>query len=68
MPLTIEVNYSLELTGEDIMRALGLSWQSNIDAFRFRLKPLSLPAKITKRFLLSDMYKIYNSSGLITPN
>lgn len=67
MPSTTEANYALELTGEDTVSALGLSWQPNSDASRFRLKPWSPPTKITKRSLLSDMHKIFDPLGLITP-
>ncbi|XP_025406355.1 uncharacterized protein LOC112680475, partial [Sipha flava] len=59
--------YRLCLTDQDRISTLGLSWQPNTDTFHFVLGAWNPPAHMTKRSLLSDINRIYDPIGLITP-
>jgi len=59
--------FVLKLTEEEMVTALGLTWQPETDCFRFAIKPWHLPQNMTKRILLSDINSVYDPLGLIAP-
>lgn len=59
--------YRLTLTDQDTISTLGLSWQPSTDTFHFSLNEWNPPAQMIKRSLLSDINRIYDPIGLITP-
>lgn len=65
--LKADSTYLLNLSENDTVSALGLAWQPGTDSFKFSFKPWSPPAIMTKRTLLSDMNRIYDPIGLISP-
>lgn len=59
--------FVLKLTEEEMVTALGLTWQPATNSFRFALKPWHPPQNITKLTLLSDINSVYDPIGLIAP-
>ncbi len=57
----------LSLTKQDTVNTLGLSWQPSTDTFHFSLGTWNPPTHMTKRSLLSDINRIFDLIGLITP-
>ncbi|XP_022180598.1 uncharacterized protein LOC111040844 [Myzus persicae] len=64
---TDNATYRLSLTHQDTANTLGLSWQPSTDTFHFSLGTWNPPAHMTKRSLLSDINRIFDPIGLITP-
>lgn len=62
-----EPNYLLQLNENDTVNTLGITWSPFFDCFKFSLKVWSPPTHMTKRSLLSDINKIYDPLGFITP-
>lgn len=62
-----EPTYRLSLTDEDTVSTLGLSWQPSSDTFHFSLANWNPPGNMTKRSLLSDINRIYDPLGLLSP-
>lgn len=60
-------NFMVNLIEEDVISTLGLLWQPTTDCFRFSIRNWSVPARMTKRTLLSDINSIYDPIGLICP-
>uniref|UniRef100_A0A2S2N7B6 Integrase catalytic domain-containing protein n=1 Tax=Schizaphis graminum TaxID=13262 RepID=A0A2S2N7B6_SCHGA len=60
-------NHVLQLGEQDAVSTLGIMWQPTTDCFRFTLKPWNPPKKMTKRTLLSDINRIYDPLGFLTP-
>ncbi|CAI6369997.1 unnamed protein product [Macrosiphum euphorbiae] len=60
-------SYLLRLNDEDTISTLGLTWQPSIDCFRFVFKNWDPPVEMSKRLLLSDISKIFDPLGLLTP-
>lgn len=67
IPSANEQHYSLLLAEDESITTLGLTWLPNKDVFKFVLKPWSPQTQMTKRSLLSDLHKIYDPLGFITP-
>ncbi|XP_050063237.1 uncharacterized protein LOC126552565 [Aphis gossypii] len=59
--------FVLKLNEDDMITALGLTWQPITDQFRFTFKHWSPPPNMTKRTLLSDINSVYDPIGLISP-
>lgn len=59
--------FVLRLTDEDMVTALGLTWQPITDQFRFTFKQWMPPSNMTKRTLLSDINSVYDPIGLVSP-
>lgn len=59
--------FVLKLTEDDMVTALGLTWQPITDQFHFTFKHWSPPSNMTKRTLLSDINSVYDPIGLISP-
>jgi len=60
-------SYLLRLNDEDTISTLGLTWQPSSDCFRFLFKNWDPPVEMSKRLLLSDISKIFDPLGLLTP-
>lgn len=60
-------SYLLQLKEEDTISTLGLTWQPSSDCFLFVFKDWLPPAQMSKRLLLSDMNKVFDPLGLLTP-
>ncbi|KAL4104092.1 hypothetical protein QTP88_019405 [Uroleucon formosanum] len=68
IPLTQDdPSYLLRLNDEDTISTLGLTWHPSIDCFRFVFKNWDPPIEMSKRLLLSDISKIFEPLGLLTP-
>lgn len=52
---------------ESFVTALGLYWHSIQDNFRIKVNLPDSPSKITKRVIMSEVAKIYDPIGLISP-
>lgn len=59
--------YRLSLTDQDTVNTLDLSWQPSKDTLNFSLGTWNPPAHMTKRSILSDINRILDPIGLITP-
>lgn len=51
----------------NIIKALGMIWQPEIDVFRFTWKPSEDPESVTKRTVLSEIARLFDPLGLIAP-
>lgn len=59
--------FVMNLNDEDMISALGISWQPISDQLRYTFKKWIPPSNMTKRTLLSDINSIYDPIGLISP-
>ncbi|KAF0732688.1 Integrase catalytic domain-containing protein [Aphis craccivora] len=59
--------FVLRLNEEETISTLGLSWQPSVDQFRFVINPYIPPINMTKRTLLSDINRVYDPLGFLTP-
>lgn len=55
-----------DVTKEEAVKILGLRWNSNADVFGFQSE-LKIHSKITKRNVLSEIQKIYDPLGILSP-
>ena len=63
----IETGFTVEESGNKTIKTLGIYWQQLSDTFQFNI---SLPKPhniITKRFILSDIPRIFHPIGLLSP-
>lgn len=60
-------NYMLSINDEETVSALGLEWQPRLDCFKFIFKPRSQPLQFTKRTLLSDINRVFDPVGFVSP-
>ncbi|XP_055686819.1 uncharacterized protein LOC129792077 [Lutzomyia longipalpis] len=60
-----ELEPCLGLSPDDTVKALGLKWNTKLDTFAFDAIPYT--DKLTKRTMLSEISKIYDPLGLLTP-
>ncbi|XP_022167535.1 uncharacterized protein LOC111031762, partial [Myzus persicae] len=68
IPTTVnDPAYRLTLTDQEMISALGLRWQPSTDTFHFELGECTPAVKITKRTLLSEISRIYDPVGFISP-
>jgi len=59
--------FTLELGDEEMVKSLGLCWNPVLDEFRFNVIPTPARSKLTKRTLLSDLNKVFDPIGFISP-
>uniref|UniRef100_A0A023F0J1 Putative bel12 ag transposon polyprotein n=1 Tax=Triatoma infestans TaxID=30076 RepID=A0A023F0J1_TRIIF len=61
-----DVNYTLKLLEDDTIKTLGMTWSPYYDIFEFKI---NLPPiiRLTKRYLLGTIARIYDPLGLIGP-
>ncbi|XP_015524649.2 uncharacterized protein LOC107227884 [Neodiprion lecontei] len=55
------------LQEQEVVSTLGLRWLPSEDAFNFKVSTSSLPKVITKRFLLSEISKLFDPIGYLSP-
>lgn len=60
-------NYLLSINDEETISSLGLVWQPSLDCFKFIFKPWSQPLQLTKRTLLSDINRVFDPLGFVSP-
>lgn len=60
-------NYMLSISDEETISTLGLVWQPRSDCFKFIFKPWSQPLQLTKRSLLSDINRVFDPVGFVSP-
>jgi len=60
-------NYMLSISDDETISTLGLVWQPKLDAFKFIFKPWSQPLQLTKRSLLSDINRVFDPVGFVSP-
>lgn len=59
--------FSLEIDNEDIVKSLGLIWKPVNDEFKFNVQPSLGQKGLTKRILLSDLNRVFDPLGFLTP-
>ncbi|XP_060861005.1 uncharacterized protein LOC132938271 [Metopolophium dirhodum] len=59
--------FVIRAEAEDVVKSLGLCWKPVQDEFIFQLASIPKRAKVTKRMLLSDLNKIFDPLGFLTP-
>lgn len=59
--------YVIRTETDDIIKSLGLCWRPTHDEFMFQVVPIPKRAQATKRKLLSDLNKIFDPLGFLTP-
>lgn len=60
--------FSLEIDNNDTVKSLGLCWKPVADEFRFSITPsIYIRPKLTKRMLLSDLNRVFDPLGFLTP-
>lgn len=60
-------HYLLTLSEHDSVSTLGIMWQPSTDSFLFATQTWSSPRYMTKRTMLSDINRIYDPLGFISP-
>ncbi|XP_078049863.1 uncharacterized protein LOC144476616 [Augochlora pura] len=61
------INQQLHLGESSIIKTLGLFWNSATDTITYTVKPILHTHRITKRFISSEIAKIYDPLGLLGP-
>ncbi|XP_043287500.1 uncharacterized protein [Venturia canescens] len=61
------INKHLLLNDSPTIKTLGLQWNSSTDSISYKVKPLTSPAIVTKRAVLSEIAKIFDPLGLLAP-
>jgi len=59
--------FTLEIGDGEIVKSLGLEWKPLLDQFFFTISPTLQPKCLTKRVILSDLNKIFDPLGFLTP-
>jgi len=59
--------FTLEIGDGEIVKSLGLEWKPLLDQFFFILSSTLQPKCLTKRVILSDLNKIFDPLGFLTP-
>lgn len=62
----IEANYLVDEADKSI-KALGFYWDPLHHTFRFRINLPTPPAIVTKRIILSDISRLFDPLGLVSP-
>lgn len=57
----------LTIDDHNIVKALGMIWEPQVDVFRFTWKPSDDPENVTKRTVLSEIARLFDPLGLISP-
>lgn len=52
---------------DDVVKSLGLCWKPILDEFQFNVIPLPKRTRLTKRTLLSDLNKVFDPLGFLSP-
>ncbi|CAH2092544.1 unnamed protein product [Euphydryas editha] len=60
-------NKELEIKLDNIVKILGLTWNSTRDEFQYSVKLPPLSAPVTKRKIISDVARLYDPLGWIAP-
>ncbi|XP_050431415.1 uncharacterized protein LOC126839984 [Adelges cooleyi] len=59
--------FTLDISDDDTVKSLGLGWKPFIDDFRFNIIAISRDTKLTKRTLLSQLNRIFDPLGFLSP-
>ncbi|XP_063988162.1 uncharacterized protein LOC135168158 [Diachasmimorpha longicaudata] len=59
------INQHLQLYNDTTIKTLGISWDSKLDAIKYKTKPINLNNAITKRTILSIVASILDTLGLL---
>lgn len=59
--------FTLSIGFEDIIKSLGLRWKPSMDEFSFQVETNVDRSKVTKRMLLSDLNRVFDPLGFLTP-
>lgn len=63
-----EKHVPLEISrANDVIKTLGLLWNPSSDELAFRINPVQQQTAVTKRYILSEISKIYDPLGLLAP-
>jgi len=58
-------NFTFDEPQSDYTNVLGLKWEPNLDVLSYQYRPN--PVRFTKRTILSEIARIYDPIGLLTP-
>lgn len=62
------INTKLQLDTDQTLKTLGVHWQSTNDTIIYTVQPIKIKnVSITKRFILSEIAKIFDPLGLLGP-
>lgn len=59
--------FTLNISDDDTVKSLGLCWKPFVDNFCFNVIAVSRDAKLTKRTLLSQLNRIFDPLGFLSP-
>lgn len=61
------INSHILLDKDSTLKTLGVYWDANQDKIRYSVKSIDLPPRVTKRHIVSEIAKIYDPLGLLSP-
>lgn len=59
--------FALDIKDGDLVNSLGLQWKPLADQFQFNITPRTDKMHLTKRMILSDLNRIFDPLGFISP-
>lgn len=58
---------ALEIGDQDLVKSLGLQWQTVADEFQFKITPRENKGHLTKRMILAELNGIFDPLGFLSP-
>ena len=62
-----KVNSKLDLSKDCALKTLGVYWNAKKDVYNYSVKAFNIPNRITKRYIVSEIAKIYDPLGFLGP-
>ncbi|XP_008214147.2 uncharacterized protein LOC103317564 [Nasonia vitripennis] len=58
---------NFDLSNDNTLKTLGIRWRAKTDSYVYKIKPISVTERFTKRKILSEIAKIFDPLGLLGP-
>lgn len=62
-----DLDAKFDLSNDNTLKTLGIHWRAKTDSFVYKIQPISVNERFTKRKILSEIAKIFDPLGLLGP-